>query len=109
MNYLPTGAVYLVLALGWIAVLAGVLCAGIYRKIDTHSETSLAKLKLRPGKTRNEFRALYVANWFIFLMLLVYTAGSVFRHELVMNGARAGFVVFAVAVAGVVLRWYRRL
>jgi len=98
-----------VLALSAISITVGYIGFRITYVLKKSSKQAMAKLKLQPGKTSKEFKALFVANFVMIPALTLFLYGAVLDEDLYRTIGRAGFVIFAIFVLGVKYSWWRRL
>lgn len=93
-------------------IIANIVIAGlsvlIYRQLSEHGDTAMAKLKLQPGKTVNDFKILLISHSFETTVLFVVLAAGLLQMPRLVDLGRQLSAVYGIAFAIVFYRWYRR-
>jgi hypothetical protein len=96
------------LSVSILAVMFGVICLALYYEIRRNPKTLMAKFKLHPGKTEDDFRLMMYGNAGLTLFMAVLALGTALSTENLVNMGYIGLVLSALLVVDVVASWVFR-
>ncbi|AOV94963.1 hypothetical protein AQV86_03500 [Nanohaloarchaea archaeon SG9] len=91
-----------------LAAMFGVICVALYSEIRRSPKTLMAKFKLHPEKTEEDFRLMMYSNAGLTLFMSVLALGNALNAENLVSMGYIGLVLSALLVVDVVGSWVFR-
>lgn len=96
------------LAISILGSIFGVICLALYGELRRSPKTIMAKFKLHPEKTENDFRMMMYANGSLTLFMAVLALGINLGAENLVNMAYIGQTLSAFIVVDIIGSWVFR-